>query len=110
VFAADRGATRSHQFAVRAAGFGGGQTAAKRLRRANILSCGIGLPEAPVVGDMNGLRFGTSEIVRWGMTVDDMPGLAGLIARALSGNAEPEMLAAEVTAFRGRFDRLHFMR
>ena len=110
VFAMERGATRSHQFAVRAAGYGGGQTAAKRLRRANILSCGIGLPEAAVAGDMNGLRFGTSEIVRWGMTAADMPELAGLIARALLGNDAPEALAGEVTAFRGRFDRLHFMR
>ena len=30
---------------------------------------------------MNGLRLGTPEIVRWGMTVDDMPELAALIAR-----------------------------
>ena len=44
------------------------------LRQANILTCGIGLPIAPVEGDVNGLRIGTPEIVRWGMTPDDMPG------------------------------------
>jgi glycine hydroxymethyltransferase len=110
IFATPRGATRSHQFAVRAASFGGGQAAAKRLRRANILSCGIGLPEAPVEGDVNGLRFGTCEIVRWGMTTADMPELAALIARGLAGNEAPEAVAADVTAFRHRFDRLHFMR
>ncbi len=110
VFATARGATRSHQFAVRAAAFGGGQTAAKRLRGANILACGIGLPTAPVAGDMNGLRLGTCEIVRWGMTAADMPELAALIARGLLGNEAPEAVAAEVTAFRKRFDRLHFIR
>ena len=93
-----------------AARCGGGQTAAKRLRRANLLACGIGLPIAPVAGDMNGLRFGTPEIVRWGMTAADMPELAALIARGLLGNEAPEAVAAEVTAFRKRFDRLHFIR
>jgi glycine hydroxymethyltransferase len=110
VFAAERGATQSHQFAVRAAAFGGGQTAAKRLRAANILSCGIGLPDAPVAGDMNGLRLGTNEIVRWGMTAADMPELAALIARTLAGNEAPEAVAADVTAMRARFGKLHFMR
>ena len=46
--------TRSHQFAVEAAAYGGGQTAAARLRRANLLACGIGLPIDPVEGDLNG--------------------------------------------------------
>ena len=110
VFTTSRGATSSHQFALRADSVGGGQTAAKRLRRANILSCGIGLPGAAVDGDTNGLRFGTNEIVRWGMTVADMPALADLIAQALVGNVAPEAVAAEVTAFRRRFDRLHFVR
>ena len=59
---------------------------------------------------MNGLRFGTPEIVRWGMTEEDMPELAALIARALKGNERPEAVAADVTAFRCRFDRLHFIR
>jgi glycine hydroxymethyltransferase len=110
IFATARGTTQSHQFAVRAAAFGGGQTAAKRLRTANILSCGIGLPMTPVEGDLNGLRLGTCEIVRWGMTAADMPELAALIARGLTGNEAPEAVAAEVTAFRCRFDRLHFIR
>jgi glycine hydroxymethyltransferase len=109
VFSTARGFTTSHQFALEAAGFGGGQAAAKRLRRANILTCGIGLPLEAVAGDMNGLRFGTPEIVRWGMTEADMPELAGLIARALKQES-PEQVAAEVTAFRGRFIGLHYIR
>lgn len=110
VHAAARGITSSHQFAIEAAPFGGGQAAAQRLRRANVLSCGIGLPIAEVAGDVNGLRLGTPEIVRFGMTEADMPELASLIARALTGNGPTPELAAEVSAFRRRFDRLHFMR
>ena len=81
---------------------------ARKLRRANILSCGIGLPIEPVSGDMNGLRLGTPEIVRWGMTEADMPELAALIVRGLRGEV-PEGVAADVTAFRRRFGRLHFV-
>ncbi|HKP26799.1 MAG TPA: aminotransferase class I/II-fold pyridoxal phosphate-dependent enzyme [Dongiaceae bacterium] len=110
VFARDRGITRSHQFAIEAAGYGGGQAAAKRLRQANILSCGIGLPIAPVEGDVNGLRLGTPEIVRWGMKASDMPELAGFIARALQDDGVARSLADTVTAFRRRFSSLHYMR
>jgi glycine hydroxymethyltransferase len=110
VFARERGITTSHQFAIEAASFGGGQAAAKRLRQVNILSCGIGLPLAPVAGDVNGLRLGTPEIVRFGMTPADMPELAGYIADGLSGAHPAEAVAKDVTAFRRRFTTLHFMR
>jgi len=109
VFSTAKGHTTSHQFAIEAAEFGGGQTAAKLLRRANILACGIGLPVGVVEGDMNGLRLGTPEIVRWGMTEKDMPELAALIARGLRGNDAAEQVAADVSEFRRRFTTLHFV-
>ncbi|MEM8754762.1 MAG: aminotransferase class I/II-fold pyridoxal phosphate-dependent enzyme, partial [Pseudomonadota bacterium] len=62
VHAAAKGFTASHQFALEAARYGGGQAAAKRIRPAGFLACGIGLPIAPVAGDMNGLRLGTPEL------------------------------------------------
>lgn len=109
VHQAARGGTTSHQIALEAARFGGGQTASKRLRRANLLACGIGLPIAEVEGDLNGLRFGTPELVRTGMTPADMKTLATLIARALTGNEEPEAVASDVTALRGRFTGVHYV-
>jgi glycine hydroxymethyltransferase len=110
VFARERGITTSHQFAIEAALYGGGQTVAKRLRQANILACGIGLPVAPVEGDVNGLRLGTPEIVRWGMRPADMPELAGYIAEALSETRALSAIAREVANFRRRFSELHFIR
>jgi glycine hydroxymethyltransferase len=110
VFARDRGMTTSHQFAIEAARYGGGQAAAKLLRRANILCSGIGLPIAPVEGDLNGLRLGTPEIVRWGMTPKDMPQLAGFIADTLEHTRPADEIAREVTGFRSRFTTLHFIR
>ncbi|MEC3861538.1 aminotransferase class I/II-fold pyridoxal phosphate-dependent enzyme [Mesobacterium sp. TK19101] len=108
VFAADKGGTRSHQLAIEAAGFGGGQAASKTLRKAGFLACGIGLPIAEVTGDLNGLRIGTPELVRWGMTTDDAPYLAALIARGLRSN-DPQSVAAEVRDWRQGFDKLHFI-
>jgi glycine hydroxymethyltransferase len=70
------GLTQSHQFALEAAPFGGGQAASKAPAPAGFLASGIGLPLPEVAGDMNGLRIGTPELVRWGMTGADAPRLA----------------------------------
>ncbi|MEO6986341.1 MAG: aminotransferase class I/II-fold pyridoxal phosphate-dependent enzyme [Paralcaligenes sp.] len=111
VFAADRGFTTSHQFAIEAAAYGGGQTAAKKLRRANILTCGIGLPIADVEGDVNGLRLGTPEIVRFGMQADDMAQLGHLVAQGLKvNNNDLPALAKQVSEYRHNFTELHFIR
>ena len=98
VFARERGATTSHQLAIEAARWGGGQTAARKLEAARLLSCGIGLPIEEVPGDINGLRLGTPEIVRLGFGPEHMRELAPLIASALDGRPEP----AAVTALRLR--------
>jgi len=110
VFSADRGMTTSQQFAIEAKAYGGGQRAAKLLREANILSCGIGLPIADVPGDLNGLRMGTPEIVRWGMGPKDMGPVARFIADVLTGRREAQAVAPEVADYRGQFPTLHFVR
>lgn len=108
VFAANHGHTKSHQFAILAAEFGGGQTASQKLRRAGFLTCGIGLPVDPVAGDMNGLRIGTPELVRWGVTEQDAPRMAQLIANALGRN-DPHALAKDVANWRNTFNKLHYI-
>jgi glycine hydroxymethyltransferase len=108
VFGAQQGVTRSHQFAIEAAAFGGGQAASKTLRKAGFLACGIGLPIAEVKGDLNGLRIGTPELVRRGVTPADAPHLAALIAQALRSN-EPEAIAPQTMALRAQFQGLHYM-
>ena len=105
VFSGHHGFTASHQFAVLAEQYGGGQNASKTLRKAGFLACGIGLPVPEVKGDLNGLRIGTPELVRWGMTSEHADHLATLIARGLKGDA----IAAEVTDWRCEFDNVHFV-
>lgn len=107
VFAKGRGFTRSHQFAIEAAAFGGGQAASKTLRRAGFLACGIGLPLPEVDGDMNGLRIGTPELVRWGVGPEHAAELAALIFEGLTG--DPEAVAPRTRALRERFDHLHYI-
>jgi glycine hydroxymethyltransferase len=109
IYAAAHGATQSHQFAIEAAGFGGRQAASKTLRKSGFLTCGIGLPIAEVDNDMNGLRIGTSELVRRGVTPKDVPALAALIAESLRSNA-PEAIAPRAKALRAKFQGPHFMR
>lgn len=108
VFSTSRGATQSHQFALDAAAFGGGQAAARKLRKAGFLACGIGLPIAPVTGDTNGLRIGTPELVRRGVTTNDIPLLAALLAEGLHSH-NPEAVAPRTAALRMRFTSLHYI-
>ncbi|MCW2832430.1 MAG: glycine hydroxymethyltransferase [Nocardioides sp.] len=108
LFAADRGVTTSHQFAILAHRYGGGQRAARDLRAAHLLACGIGLPTIPIDGDLNGLRIGTPELARLGMKVDDMPTLASFIARGLAGPESAAAVGPEVTEWRSGFTGTHF--
>lgn len=109
LFKAGGRATQSHQFALEAAEFGGGQAASKTLRKAGFLACGIGLPIAEVPGDMNGLRIGTPELVRRGVTPDHAPALAALVHEALRGN-DPGALAPRTADLRRQFQGMHYVR
>jgi glycine hydroxymethyltransferase len=99
------GATESHAFALDTRARGGGHRTAIELRRANILTSAIGLPDDAGAG----LRLGTNEMVRWGMTADDTADLAELIARALAAD-DPGDVAPDVSEFRSQFTELHFVR
>ena len=103
VFETVDGYTKSHQFAIDARDFGGGHATALRLEQANILASAIGLPS----GDDDGLRVGTPEIVRWGMSHTDMPELATYIAQALFN--DPSSIAPRIKQMRQRFQTLAYV-
>ncbi len=109
VFDEKNGFTQSHQFAIEAAAYGGGQAASKKLRQSGFLACGIGLPTAAIEGDLNGLRIGTPELARWGVSVSDVETLAELMTRALTTN-NSAALAKQVADYRANFQTLHFIR
>ncbi|HUK10851.1 MAG TPA: aminotransferase class I/II-fold pyridoxal phosphate-dependent enzyme [Stellaceae bacterium] len=107
---AGRGHTESHHLAIAAHRFGGGQRASKRLAQAHLLLCGIGLPIAPVDGDLNGIRIGTQEVTRWGFKPEHMRDIARLIARVLVEGEATERVGSDVVAYRRSFQRLHYVR
>lgn len=104
VFRTTHGPTTTYQFALDMSASGSGHAAALRLREANLLTCAIGLPH----DEGAGLRFGTPEITRLGMTAEHMPELAQLIAAGLG--AAPAEVAARASQMRRRFDTVHFVR
>ena len=105
VFFGALGHTQSHQFAVLADKYQGGQEVSKLLRKSGFLACGIGLPVQDIEGDMNGVRFGTPELVRWGMKARHSNKLAGLIAKALKGHN----VSDQVSDWRRTFNKIHFV-
>jgi len=105
IFRTSSGFTNSHQFALEARPYGGGQAASKTIRKHGFLACGIGLPIEHVDGDMNGLRLGTPELVRWGMVASDAPRLCNLLKKALDDKA----VAGEVAEWRETFNKLQFV-
>ena len=105
IFFGALGHTQSHQFAVLADKYQGGQEASKLLRKSGFLACGIGLPVQEIEGDMNGVRFGTPELVRWGMRAEHSNKLAGLVAKALKGYNVSE----QVSEWRRTFNKIHFV-
>ena len=78
---------------------------AKALRTANLLTSAIGLPDDAGAG----VRIGTNETVRWGITSEHMPELASFVARAWQHD-DPSHVATEVSQFRQRFTDLHYIR
>jgi glycine hydroxymethyltransferase len=102
--------TESHHLALPAAPHGGGQSASKHLAHANILLCGIGLPLAPVAGDLNGIRLGTQEVTRFGMKQDAMTQIARLMARVMVKDEAPEQVRPDVIAFRQNYQTMSYVR
>lgn len=112
------GGTDSHQLAVQITapeapnsptsligGLTSGDAAARKLRKANLLVSEIGLPTG------SGIRLGTPEAVRWGMTASDMAHVAGFIAEALHADSDDllEQIGERVASFRASFDQIHFV-
>ncbi len=101
--------TVSQHIALGAAAYGGGNAAARKLEKANILCSSIGLPRPPIEEEANGIRLGTQELTRWGLREHDMEAVARLFADALLARRSCESIAADVAALRQQFATVHFV-
>ena len=107
IYGKEKGFTMSHQFAIVANEFGGGQKASKKLSLSGLLACGINVPGPVVENDTNAIRIGTPEVVRMGMKKKDMPILANLIHQGIIGD-NPKTLQEEVIELRKKFNKVHY--
>jgi glycine hydroxymethyltransferase len=85
MLAAHKGFTRTHQAIADVTAFGGGEVAANRLAEANIITNKNLIPTDPADAwdHPSGLRIGTTEVTRWGMSEPEMARIADLIVDVL---------------------------
>lgn len=87
VLGAQFGYTETHHLAVDVRGFGGGDAAATLLASAGIFSSEALLPRAADDVVPDGLRFGTQELTRRGLSAEGFAELGAAIGRLLHGEA-----------------------
>lgn len=110
MLAAHKGFTRTHQAIADVRAFGGGEAAAFRLAEANIITNKNLIPaDQPEDWDRpSGLRIGTTEVTRWGMTEPDMERIADLIADVLHRRRDPQAVQQDAIALRRSFPILRY--
>lgn len=107
VQAAELGFTESHQLAVDASEFGGGDEVARHLKDNNIILNMNLLPFESLdqVTNPAGLRIGVQEMTRFGMKESEMEIIARLFKQCL---IEGKYVGDEVTEFRQNFQKVHY--
>lgn len=105
-----KGYTRTQQVIADVRSCGGGLQAAQRLADANIITNKNLLPsDQPADWDRpGGLRIGTIEVTRLGMSEPEMGRIADWIAQVLIERVDPAVVMREVVAFREQFQTLYY--
>jgi glycine hydroxymethyltransferase len=108
VLAADLGFTRSHTIAVRVEKEGGGEEVARRLADAGIIANKNLLPGDKSPKHPGGVRLGTPEVTRVGMTEREMDRIAGLFDDLLHRGRSTESVRAAAAELKAGFTTLRY--
>ncbi|MHB8351207.1 MAG: serine hydroxymethyltransferase [Thermoplasmata archaeon] len=108
VLAADLGFTASHTLAIRVTREGGGETVARRLADAGIISNKNLLPGDTSPKHPQGIRLGTPEVTRLGMGPKEMVRIAELFDLLLHREGAPERVREEAGALKRDFTTLQY--
>jgi glycine hydroxymethyltransferase len=110
VLAAHKGYTATQQVIANVRQFGGGLAVAQRLARANLITNKNLIPgDKPEDWDRpGGLRIGTIEVTRLGMSQAEMETIADFIYRVLVEGEEPERVGQDVVDFRLPYQTLYY--
>ncbi|MCI4338389.1 MAG: serine hydroxymethyltransferase [Thermoplasmata archaeon] len=102
------GYTASHTIAVRVGREGGGAPVAARLAEAGLITNKNLLPGDKSPKEPQGVRLGTPEVTRLGMTEPEMVRIAELFDALLHRNAPAERIAREAGELKREFTRLQY--
>jgi len=112
VLAEHKGFTQSHQVAVDVTKYGLGGDMEKALEAANIIVNRQLLPGDIQAGrhytNPGGIRIGTSEITRLGMSENHMSEVASFMKRVVVDKEDPQKVKCDVAAFRKDFQKVHY--
>ena len=107
VFGEKLGFTKSHQILLEI-GPGKGKEASKKLEDAGIVTNMNTIPGDTDPLNPSGLRLGTPELTRLGMTEKEMDEIAGFYEKVLIKNKDPKKIKAEIKGFRKDYQELHY--
>jgi glycine hydroxymethyltransferase len=102
------GFTASHTLAVRVTREGGGEEVSRRLSAAGIITNKNLLPGDTSSKHPGGIRLGTPEVTRVGMSEKEMVRIAELLDDLLHRGRAPESVATDVAAFKSGFTGLRY--
>jgi glycine hydroxymethyltransferase len=108
VLAADLGFTRSHTLAIRVEKEGGGDVVAKRMADAGLIANKNLLPGDKSPKHPSGVRLGTPEVTRVGMTEPDMDRIAGFFDDLLHKGHSIESVKADVAALKSEHTTIQY--
>jgi glycine hydroxymethyltransferase len=108
VLGENMGFTASHTLAVRVTREGGGEEVSRRLAAAGIITNKNLLPGDTSSKHPGGIRLGTPEVTRVGMTEKEMDRIAELMDDLLHHGRSPESVAADAAAFKSGYTGLRY--
>jgi len=103
-----KGFTESHQIAVDVRGYGGGDSVAMKLEKANIIINKNMLPFDKSPEEPSGIRLGVQELTRIGMKESEMREIAAFIKRVVIGGEDENRVKKEVIELRKGFQHVQY--
>jgi len=112
VLCPDKGFTQSHTIIIDVSKIGDGASIEQGLEAANIIANRNLLPWDKRLGrdfrKPGGLRLGTSEVTRLGMSGSEMEEIAELIKRVIVDKESAQSVAKDVAELRSGFQKVHY--
>lgn len=112
VFGKNKGFTDTHQILVDVKKYGSGQEISEKLASANIIANKMLTPYDKDTSDAvpTGIRIGTSEITRYGISAQDLKSIAHLIYDAIHADSEEciRMVKRGVISLRERYNKIYY--